>query len=123
MENTLQSIITNGLSLESVWSLVVLMIVAFMVIAIKNRLTSYADYRTLKGNRYIAQGAMVRLPTSTGFVDGEIVEISPSKVVVKTLFTFEHIPVSQFARGRKSLLIVPQPSTWGNQEPEAETSL
>lgn len=122
MENTIQSIVTNGLSLESVWSLVVLMIVAFLVIAIKNRLIAYADYRQLKSNRYIAQGAMVRLPTSTGAVDGEIMEISPSKVVVKTAQTFEHIPISQFARGRKSLLIVPQPSTWCNQEPEMETS-
>lgn len=123
MENTLKSIITNGLSLESVWSLIILMIVAFAIISIRNKLVAYADFRRVKNSSYISLGAKIRLPTTTGSVDGEILSITHSKVVIMTAETYEHIPISQFAASRKSLLIVPQPSTWHiDTDPEAETS-
>ncbi len=115
MEKTLTSILTNGLTLEAVWSLCILMMVAFAVLSIRNFLVAYLDYRRVKGSTYVSLGALIRLPTSTGSVDGEIVRIQLRKIVIKTEKTYEHIPISTFAASRKSILIVPQPSSWEDE--------
>ncbi len=113
MEETLKSIITGGITPESVWSLLILMLVFFAVMSIRGMIIAYIDYRRVKGSTYVSLGAKIRLPTSTGAVDGEIVRISRSKVVIQTATTFEHIPISTFAASRKSILIMPLPQASG----------
>jgi len=78
-----KDIVTGGLTLESVWLLILAIIIFMLVIAIKNRATRYVAYRWIKGNPRMGIGAWLRFGTSTGYIDGVVEEITPRNVVTR----------------------------------------
>jgi hypothetical protein len=78
-----KDIITGGLTLESVWLLVLAILVFMIVIAIQGRARKYVAYKWVKGNPRMGIGAWLRFGTSTGYIDGVIEEITPRNVVTR----------------------------------------
>lgn len=76
-------IITGGLTPESIWLLVLAVIVFMIVIAIQGRARKYVAYKWIKGNPRMGIGAWLRFGTSTGYIDGVIEEITPRNVVTR----------------------------------------
>ena len=78
-----KDIVTGGLTLESVWLLLLGILVFMVVMTIKNRATKFIAYRWVKGNTRMGVGAWLRFGTSTGYIDGVIEEITPRNVVCR----------------------------------------
>ena len=109
MEKTMMQVFDTGLTPGLAWTLLQMLIVLFVVLSVRNWMSNFVArrlaYRTLRSHQYLTEGCWVRLPTSTGSVDGRITRVTPQRVVLKTEETFEHIPIMQFVNGRKSVLV------------------
>ncbi len=110
MESTFTEILQSGLTWPLALSLLQLLIILFIVTAIRNFITNTVNrllgYRRLKKNNYLGPGSWVRWPTTTGSVITRVDAIYPHKVVLQTKDEKEwiHIPILQFEGGAVCLL-------------------
>ncbi len=113
METTIMQVFRSGLTPALAMTLLQMLIVLFAVRGIRswmgNLIARRLAYRTLRNHRYLTEGCWVRLPTSPGHVDARVVAIAPHRVVLRTKEAFGHVPIREFASGRKSILKIQPP--------------
>lgn len=121
MEKLVGDILTQGLTTALMFSMVKLIVIFFIVVAIRNFITNLVNrrlaYRRLKLNKYLKAGAWVEWPTTTGSVTTQVDRITKNKVVLRTKdkSAWIHVPIMQFA---DSALCLPDtvPGTADNED-------
>ncbi len=73
-----------------------LMAVGYILIYLKSLIVSEFAYRSFRNSLNICINTWVRVPTTTGHVDGQIVEVDRKRIVVETEDTRLYIPTKTF---------------------------
>lgn len=105
MEALLFRVFTEGLTPPIFMMLFQLLIVIFIVMAIKDWMSGVIKrrlaYRRLKSNKYLKNGSWIKLPTNTDPILAQIDDITPTTVVAVSGELGEedwhHIPIMKFA--------------------------
>ena len=82
MDKIIQSLMTDGLNMEAIFQLVILMVVFFIVLYIKDLMERYSAYKSFCNNKTIGIGSWVRIPTSSGYIDGKVKEVDIKYIVI-----------------------------------------
>lgn len=96
MIETITQMIQDGLKLDLVFTLVQLMVVAYVLMFLKAVIVNEFAWRSFRGSLNICINTRVRISTYTGNVDGQIVEANRTRIVVETDDTRVYIPTKTF---------------------------
>jgi len=83
MDKIIQDLMTNGLNIEAIFQLVMLMIVFFVILYIKDLMERYSAYKSFCNNKTIGIGSWVRIPTSSGYIDGKVKEVDIKYIIIE----------------------------------------
>ena len=97
METTILNMIEGGLKPELVYTLLQLLLVAYFVMFLRNRIINELAWRQFKGSLVIGINTRVRLSTSSGHVDGKIISASRTSIKVETKDAIVYIPTKTFS--------------------------
>jgi|TARA_R100001530_G_scaffold21339_1_gene17598 hypothetical protein len=92
----LAQMVRGGLEWELLFTLFQLMVVAYVVIAIKSFLLNEHAWRKFKGSLVIGIGARIRLTNEAGSVDGKIVSANRTSLKIETEDAIVYIPTKKF---------------------------
>jgi len=96
MDDITLKIFTSGITLESLVGIISLLVSVFFGMAIRKWIQRVIALRTFKNSIYIGIGTYIRIPTSTGHIDGEIIKVSSKRIVIETDVSYIYVPTVDF---------------------------
>jgi len=94
--NVIKAMVHGGLKWELLFALFQLMVVGYIVIALKSFLFNEFAWRKFKSSLVIGIGARVRLHHEGGSVDGKIISASRATLKIETDDAIIYIPTKKF---------------------------
>ncbi len=96
MNDTVIQLVQDGLKWELLFTLIQLMVAAYVVIYLKAVIVNEFAWRSFRSSLNICINTWVRIPTPTGHMDGQIVEANRRRIIVETKETRIYIPTKTF---------------------------
>ncbi len=96
MIETITQMVQDGLKLDLLFTLLQLMVAIYVLMLIKAFIVNEVAWRSFRSSLNICMGTWVRVSTTTGHVDGQIVEANRKCIIIKTDDTRIHIPTKTF---------------------------
>lgn len=96
IEKPVEDIVTQGLTPETILSLLLAMLVIYIVMLIREFLVGLQAWRGFKHSLNLSLGTVVRMPTSTGYVDGKIIRANRKRIVIEMDDTIKFVPTKTF---------------------------
>jgi hypothetical protein len=97
MDKTILDMIEGGLKPELMFTLCQLLLAAYLVMFLRNRIINELAWRQFKCSLVIGINTRVRLATSSGHVDGQIISASRTSIKVETEDAIVYIPTKEFS--------------------------
>ena len=94
--NVIKEMVEGGLEWHLLFTLFQLMVVGYIVIAIKSFLFNEFAWRKFKGSLVIGIGARVRLSNEAGHTVGKIISANRSTIKIETDDAIIYIPTKKF---------------------------
>jgi hypothetical protein len=97
MEQLLNTIFNSGITLPSILMLIQFIIVFYISIYIKNKITNFANYRKVCANKNISIGTTLKLAVNNTTLNAQIKKISSNFIILKSDNIDIIIPITEFA--------------------------
>jgi hypothetical protein len=94
--SSIKQLVEGGLQFDLLFTLFQLLVVAFIVVYLRNVIINEVAYQNFKGNRNIGKMSWIRIGNSTGHENGQIVYFCRKHILVKTEDGIILIPMKRF---------------------------
>lgn len=108
MEKTILSMVEGGLKWEFIFTLMQLMLVAYVILLLRSMLINELAWRKFKSSLVIGINTRIRLNTPSGYVDGQIIQASRNSIKVDIGDAIVYIPMKSFPN-KEWIVVKPAP--------------
>jgi hypothetical protein len=106
MDDIVQNMLTSGITLDTIFDLLILIAVAFIVLWIRNIIMSYIYYWRFTGSIEISKDVVVREGTSVGHIDFCLSSVDRQNVILKSVDgCFKKIIPTKDASSREWIIV------------------